>query len=69
MIFLDLISKVFRIRDIMPHDLKILSDTIDMLSFQFRCWSTITAKNFALVTLCIASLRKRHHIVGSGFSF
>ena len=39
----------------MPHDLEILSDTIDMWSFQFRCWSTITPKNFALVTLCIAS--------------
>ena len=39
----------------MPHDLEILCDTIDMWSFQFRCLSTITPKNFALVTLCIAS--------------
>ena len=57
-IFLDLISKVFWIRDIMPHYLEILFDTIAMWSFQFRCWSTITPKNFGLVTLCIASLRK-----------
>ena len=42
----------------MPHDLEILCDTIDMWSFQFRCWSTITPKNFALVTLYIASLHK-----------
>ena len=28
--FFDLISKVFRIRDIMPHDLEILCYTIDM---------------------------------------
>ena len=63
--FLDLICKVFRIRDIMPHDLEILCDTIDMWSFQFRWWSTIALKNFALVTLCIASLwhvfLSRHH--------
>ena len=44
----------------MPHDLEILCDTIDMWSFQFRSWSTITPKNFALVTLCIASLCKIH---------
>ena len=25
----------------MPHDLKILCDTIDMWSFQFRYWSTM----------------------------
>ena len=42
--FLDLISKVFRIRDIMPHDLEILRDAIDMWSFQFRRWSTITPR-------------------------
>ena len=30
MIFLDLISKVFRIRDIMSHDFEILCDIIDM---------------------------------------
>ena len=30
--FLDLISKVFQIRDIMPHDLEILRDTIEMWS-------------------------------------
>ena len=54
----DLISKVFWIRDIMPHDLEILCDTIDMWSFQFRYWSTITPKNLTLVTLCIASLCK-----------
>ena len=43
---------------IMPHYLEILCDTIDMWSFQFRCWSSIMPKNFDLVTLCIASLRK-----------
>ena len=42
----------------MPRDLEILCDTIDIWSFQFRCWSTIAPKNFALVTLCIASLHK-----------
>ena len=29
-----------------------------MWPFQFGCWSTITPKNFAFVTLCISSLRK-----------
>ena len=67
--FLDLLSKVFRIPDIMPHDLEILCDTIDMSSFQFRCWSTITPKNFALVTLYIASLRKMTSPWGLRFFF
>ena len=53
----------------MPNDLEILSDTIDMWSFQFRCWSTITPKNFALVTLCIASLRKMTSPWGFKFFF
>ena len=42
----------------MPHDLEILCDSIDMWSFKFRCWSAITPKNFALVTLCNALLSK-----------
>ena len=46
-IVFDLVPKVFRIRDIMSHNLKFLRDTIDTHSFQFKCWSTITPKNFA----------------------
>ena len=53
-----MISKVFWIHDIMPHDWEILCDTIDMWSFQFRCWSTIMSKIFALVTLFIVSLHR-----------
>ena len=53
----------------MPHDLEIFCDTIDMWPFQFRCWSAITHKNFALVTLCIALLRKMTSPRGSRFFF
>ena len=55
--------------DIMPNDLEILCDTIDMWSFQFMCWSTITPKNFALVTLCIALSRKMTSRWGFEFFF
>ena len=67
--FFNLISKVFRIRHIMPHDFKKLCDTIDIWSFQFRCWSTITPENFSLVTLCIASLSKMTSPWGFRFFF
>ena len=36
--FSDLISKLLRIRDIVPNDLEILFDNIDMWSFQFWSW-------------------------------
>ena len=51
----------------MPHDLEILCDTFDMWSFKFR--STITPKNFALITLCIVSLCKMTSPWGFRFFF
>ena len=56
--FLHFISKMFRIRDIMSHNLGFYCDTIDMWSVQLLCWPTLTLKSFALVSQSIASLRK-----------
>ena len=53
----------------MPHNSESLCDTIAMWSFQFWCWSTITTKNVALVTLCIASLCKMTSPWGFRFFF
>ena len=49
---------MLRIRYIMPQDLEIYWDIIEMRSFQLRCWSTITRRNLALFTRCIASFCK-----------